>query len=79
MGGADCMDQNIAAYCIIIRFKKMWWAIFAWEIDTLLQNAVSLLQKYGIPRSRSGPCVTPTNSRASLQIRFDSCEYFPET
>ena len=42
MGGADRMDQNIAAYMINLRSKKWWWPLFRFVIDVSVNNAFEL-------------------------------------
>ena len=38
MGGIDRCDQNISTYCISIKSKKWWWALFAGIPDMVMQN-----------------------------------------
>ncbi|KAH3815914.1 hypothetical protein DPMN_144451 [Dreissena polymorpha] len=33
------MDQNINTYRIGIRINKWWWALFAFNLDMVVQNA----------------------------------------
>ena len=39
IGGVDRMDQNINTYRIGIRINKWWWALFAFNLDQVVQNA----------------------------------------
>ena len=38
MGGVDRCDHNTSNYCISMRSKKWWWALFAWIPDMVVQN-----------------------------------------
>ena len=42
MGGVDRMDQNIGAYMINIRSKKLWWPLFRFCVDLAVNNAFQL-------------------------------------
>ncbi|KAJ8412364.1 hypothetical protein AAFF_G00127000 [Aldrovandia affinis] len=39
MGGVDLHDQCVARYRISIRFKKWWWLIYSWALNSAMVNS----------------------------------------
>ena len=90
IGGTTQMSKSIEKYRISIRYKKWWWPIFTWCIDSAVHNAWILNQKGKRP-------ATPLDFRRSIvkailtksgdtycspygvsdNIRLDNLSHFP--